>query len=51
MFTEGVRLVLTRSSCSSSSEGILDSKSGGNSRSVNSSTNGIDADFLHKASS
>lgn len=39
------------SSWESSSAGIRDSRSGGNSRSVNSSTSGIEADFLQRESS
>ena len=51
MFIAGVRFCRILSSWDSSSAGIRDSKSTGNSRSVNSSTRGIDADLRHIESS
>src|SRR5271170_5718384 len=51
MFTVGVRVCLTLSSWESSSAGIRDSRSAGNSRSVNSSTRGIEADLRQMESS
>jgi len=51
MFTAGVRVWRIRSSWSSSSAGIRDSKSSGNSLSVNSSTRGIEADLRQRESS
>lgn len=51
MFIAGVRFCRILSSWDSSSAGIRDSKSAGNSRSVNSSTRGIDADLRHMESS
>jgi len=51
MFTAGARVWRIRSSWSSSSAGIRDSKSGGNSLSVNSSTRGIEADLRQIESS
>jgi hypothetical protein len=51
IFIAGIRVCRTRSSCSSSSAGIRDSRSGGNSRSLNSSARGMELDLRHIESS
>lgn len=51
MFIAGVRVWRTRLSCSSSSAGMRDSRVSGSSRSVNSSTRGMEADLRQIESS